>query len=123
MGARWPAAVQVRSHRFTDVRGQWQTFGTVRFTTHEDFAGSPIDIVEHKLSDFARPQAEPDQHGQDREIAAAVVSVAIAGCQKAVDLVRIQALGQPGQSPPGDRWHRGSQRPLDYAFDMEEAEQ
>jgi hypothetical protein len=92
MGARWTAAMQVRSHRFTDVRGQRQTFGTVRFTTHDDFAGSPIDIVEYKLGDFARPQAEPDQHGQDREVAAAVLGVAVAGCQKASDLVRIQAL-------------------------------
>jgi hypothetical protein len=44
-GRRTPAA-QVRSYRFTDVRGQWETFDTVGFATHDDFTGSPIDIVE-----------------------------------------------------------------------------
>src|SRR5271165_1802233 len=73
------AAVQVRSDRFTDVRGQWQTFGTVRFATHDDLAGSPIDVVERKLGDFGRPQAETDQHGQDCEVAAAIAGAAVAG--------------------------------------------
>ena len=105
MSARRPTAMQVRSDRFTDVRGQRETFGTICFTTHNDLAGSPIDIVERKLGDFGRPQAETDQHGQDREVAAAVLSVAVTGRLKAPDLVRIQSLGQSSQSPTGDRWH------------------
>jgi hypothetical protein len=48
MSARRPTAMQVRSDRSTDVRGQRETFGTICFTTHNDLAGSPIDIVERK---------------------------------------------------------------------------
>jgi hypothetical protein len=76
-GRRTPAA-QIRSDRFTDVRGQWQTFGTVCFAAHDDFTGSPIDIVARWLGDFARPQAETDQGGQDREVAAAIPDAAVA---------------------------------------------
>jgi hypothetical protein len=123
MGARRTAAVKVHSHRFTDVRGQWETFDTICFTTHNDLAGSPIDILERKLGDFGRPQAETDQHAQDREVAAAVPSAAVAGHQKALDLVRVQSLGQSRQSPTSHRWHCTGQRPLDFAFHMKKAEQ
>ena len=93
-GARRTAAVQVSSYRFTDVPGQWETFVTVGFTVHHDLAGSPIDVVQCKVGDFGRPQAETDQHGQDREVAAAIRGAAVAGFHKAPDLVGIQSLGQ-----------------------------
>jgi hypothetical protein len=102
--------VQVSSYHFTNVPGQWETLVTICFAMHHDLAGSPIDIVERKVGDFGRPQAEADQHGQDREVAAAIPRAAVAGCQKAPDLVGIQSLGQPGQSPTSDRWHCGGQR-------------
>ena len=123
MGARRTAAMQVRSERFTDVSGQRETFGTIRFAMHDDLTGSPIDIIERKRGNFASPQAETDQHGQDREVAAAVPSAAVAGRQKTPNLVRIQSPGQSGQSPGGDRWHCRCQRPLDCALDVKKAEE
>jgi hypothetical protein len=73
------AAVQVRSDRFTDVSGQREAFGAICFATHDDLSGSPIDVFERKLGDFGRPQAETGQHGQDREVAAAILGAAVAG--------------------------------------------
>ena len=94
LGTCGTAAAQVCRHRFADVRRQWKMFNTASFTAHDDLAGSPIDIVKTKLGDFARPQAETDQHGHDREVAAAVSSAAVARCQKPPDLVGvIQPLG------------------------------
>jgi hypothetical protein len=81
--------MQIRSDGFTHVPGQWEAFGTTCFATHDDLAGSPIDVFKRKLGDFGRPQAETDRHGQDRNVAAAVLSAAVAGRQKAPDLVTI----------------------------------
>jgi hypothetical protein len=117
------AAVQVRSDRFTDVTGQRETFGTICFATHDDLAGSPIDVFECKLGDLGRPQAETDQHGQDRKVATAILGAAVAGRQQAPDLVRLQSLGQSNQSPTGDRRHSRGEWPLHFALDMKKAEQ
>src|SRR3954465_1769338 len=97
-----PAVAQIRSHRFTDVRRQRETLGTVCFAADDDLAGPPLHIVVPKLGDFARSYAETDQHGQDRVITATVGSTAVTRRQKMPDLVRLQPLGQPNQTPAGD---------------------
>jgi hypothetical protein len=102
------AAKQIRSDRLTDVPGQWQTFVTICFAMHHDLAGSPIDVVERKLGDFGRPQAETDQHGQDREVAAAIQGAVVAGCQKAPDLIGIQSFW--AVRPIADRRRMARQR-------------
>jgi len=122
-GARRTTTLQVRSDRGTGIRGQWETFETICFATHDDLTGSPIDVVKRQSGDLTRPQAETDQHGQDREVATAVLRAAVAGRQKAPDLVGTQSLGQAGQLPAGDRRHCKGERPLDHALDMKKAEQ
>jgi hypothetical protein len=62
MGARRTAAVKVHSHRFTDVRGQWETFDTVCFTTHNDLAGSPIDWSASLATSTARKPRRTNMH-------------------------------------------------------------
>jgi hypothetical protein len=123
MGSCRTPAVQVSSDRFTDIPRQGEAFSTIGFTSDDDLASTPIDIVDRKLGDFGRPQAETDQHGQDRKVAAAVLSAAVAGRQQAPDVVRLQSLGQSNQSPTGDRRHGRGKRSLHFALDMKKAEQ
>ncbi len=122
-GTRRTTAFEISSDRLTDIRGQWEAFRTICFASHDDLAGSPIDVVKRQPGDLARPQAKTDQHGQDREVATAVLRAAVAGRQKASDLVGIQSLGQADQSPAGDRRHCKGERSLDHAVDMKKAEQ
>jgi hypothetical protein len=45
LGARGTTTQKIGSDRVTDVWGQRETLGAVRLTVHDDFAGSPIDVV------------------------------------------------------------------------------
>jgi hypothetical protein len=82
------AVMQVSRDCFADIRGQWQSFGTIAFAVcNHDLAGSPIDVVELKFGDFARPQAQANKHGQDREVTTATSGAGIAGRQKALHLI------------------------------------
>jgi hypothetical protein len=61
-----------------NVCRQRQTLGTLSFAAHHDLAGTPVDIVEPKRGDFARPQAKTNQNCQDGDVAAAIPSADIA---------------------------------------------
>jgi hypothetical protein len=91
------AAAQVCCHRCSDIRGQWDSLLTVAFTVrNDDLTGSPINVVESKLGDFTRPQAQTNKHGKDREVTAPTRSGGIAGREKTLQLIRIQSLRQSG---------------------------
>jgi hypothetical protein len=91
------AAAQVCCHRFSDIRGQWDSLRTVALTArNDDLTRSPINVVESKLGDFTRPQAQTNQHGKDREVAAPIRSGDIAGREKTLYLIRVQSLRQTG---------------------------
>ena len=109
------------SHRFTDVPWQRNTFDTICFATHDDFAGSPIDVVESSLATSAARKPRRTSMvriAKSRQPFRGVV----AGRQQAPDLVRIQSLGQPSQSPTSDRWHGRDQKLLNNAVEMQEPE-
>ena len=89
--------MQVSRDCFADIRGQWQSFGAIAFAVgNHDLAGSPIDVLKLQFGDFARPQAQANKHGQDREVTTATSSAGVAGRQKALHLVRGQSLRQSG---------------------------
>jgi hypothetical protein len=82
------AVMQVRGDCFADIRGQWQSFGTIAFAVcNHDLAGSPINVVKLKFGDFACPQAQANKHRQDREVTTATSGADVAGRQKALHLV------------------------------------
>jgi len=93
-GARGAAMAQIGSHRFPDVGGRREALGAVALAVHDDLARSPIDMVELKCRDFARPQPETDERGQDRHIPATSTCLAVTGRQHPVDLVRLHAFRQ-----------------------------
>src|SRR3954447_10789814 len=117
------AAFETRGDRLTDVRGQWEAFRTICFASHDDLPGSPIDVVKRQPGGLASPQAETDKHGQYGKVATAFLCAAVAGLQKAPNLVGTQSFGQADQSPAGDRRHCKGERPFDYTFNMKKAEQ
>ena len=72
LGTDRAATLEIQGHGAADVQGQWNTFGRVRLTANDDFAGSPVDIVQPELGYFARPHTETDQQGQNGDVSAAV---------------------------------------------------
>jgi hypothetical protein len=62
-------AAQIGGRRITNIGGQRQALGTAALSPHNELSGSPVDVVELKRSDLACAQSEPDENGQDREIA------------------------------------------------------
>jgi hypothetical protein len=70
LGARRTAMLQILGHCAADIRGQRDTFEAVCFAAHDDFTGSPVDIVQPELRYFARPQTETDQNGQNGDVPA-----------------------------------------------------
>jgi hypothetical protein len=93
--AWWAAVVQVRRDRFANIHGQWESLCALAFTVRDDdLARSPIDIVKLAFGDFACPQAQTNKHDQNREFTTTTSSGSIAGCQKALHLVRSQSLRQ-----------------------------
>jgi hypothetical protein len=59
-GADRTATLEILGHGAANIRGQWNAFDRVRLAANDDFAGSPVDIVQPKLSYFARPHTETD---------------------------------------------------------------
>lgn len=123
LGGPGTAVAQIGRHRFADIGRQGKVFDAASFAPYENLTGPPIQVVKLELGDFPRPQAETNQHGQDREVAAAVRRIAAAGRQQALNLVAIQSLWQPSQSPTGDRGHASGKRSRDETLDMKEREQ
>ena len=62
---------QVFGQPATDIGRKGHPFATVSLAAHGDRARAPVDIVEPEPGDLAAPQTEPDQQGQNRQIAAA----------------------------------------------------
>jgi hypothetical protein len=53
LGADRTATLEILGHGAPDVRGQWNAFDRVRLAANDDFAGSPVDIVQPELGYFA----------------------------------------------------------------------
>jgi len=79
LGVRRSGACQVFSHQVPDIGRKGQLFVTITLAAHADRARAPVDIVESEPGNFTAPKAEPDQQGQDRQIAAADGGIGIAG--------------------------------------------
>ena len=88
-----------------------------------DRARAPVDIVKREPGDLAAPQAEPDQQGQNRQIAAADWCAGIACGKKAPHLIGLEPLGQPGEPAAGDHRHGTDERPFRDAVQMQKAEE
>jgi hypothetical protein len=64
-----PPVLQVRDDRVADVGRQWEQFPAAVFRAgHGDLALAPVDVLQHKPCDLSRAQAQPGQHGQDRQV-------------------------------------------------------
>ncbi|WP_245435226.1 hypothetical protein [Mesorhizobium sp. WSM3879] len=113
LGGPGTAVAQIGRHRFADIGRQGKVFDAASFAPYENLTGPPIQVVKLELGDFPRPQAETNQHSQDREVAAAVRRIAAAGRQQALNLVAIQSLGNPANRRPATE---GTQAARDRAM-------
>lgn len=114
---------QIFCQSATDIWRKGQSLVTITLAAHAERAGAPVDIVEPEPGNFATPQAEPDQQGQDRQIANANDRAGIAGREKAPNLIGCEPLGQPGQSATQDLRHDRDKRALRHAIQMEKAQE
>jgi hypothetical protein len=73
--------LQIRCQRFTDIRGQRKAFEASTFTSHDEFAYAPVDVVKIEHTYLASTQAQTREQHQDREIATAATGAPIASCQ------------------------------------------
>ena len=122
LGADRTATLEILGHGAADVWGQWNAFDRVRLTANDDFARSPVDIVQPELGYFARPHTETNQHGQNGDVPAAAPGGVVARREKASNLVGSQPLRQPDQSPACNRWHGRVQGLFNDAVEMQEPE-
>ena len=100
LGADRTATLEILGHGAADVRGQWNAFDRVRLGANDNFAGSPVDIVQPELGYFARPHTETDQHGENGDVSAAAPRGVVARREKASNLVGSQSLGSPTNRRP-----------------------
>jgi hypothetical protein len=112
LGVCGSCAFQVFGHPVTDIRRKRQPFHTASLAGHDHRASTPVDIVQRQPDNLTAPKTEPDQQGQDRQVAAADGCAAIAGREKAPHLIGLEPLGQPGQPATQDRRHGRDKRPF-----------
>ena len=123
LGIRRSGVLQIFGHPVTDIGWKWYSFMTISLAAHTDRASAPIDIAEPEPGDLAAPQAEPNQQGQDRQIAATDSSVGIASCKQTAHLIGIERLGQTGQPTTKHLRYGVGQRSFRDAFEMQKAEE
>jgi hypothetical protein len=58
LGVNRTATLEILGHGAANVRGQWNAFDRVRLLADDDFAGSPVDVVQPEPRYFARPHTE-----------------------------------------------------------------
>src|ERR1019366_8429048 len=68
-----------------------------------DLAGPPVDVLQGQPRDLAGTQAQPDQHRQDRQVAAPIHGAGVAAGEQGTGLPRLQETRQARQPPAGDR--------------------
>jgi hypothetical protein len=99
LGADRTATLEILGHGAANIWRQWNAFDRVRLAANDDFAGSPVDIVQPELGYFARPHTETNQQGQNGDVPAAAPRGVVARGEKASNVVGSQPLRQPNQSP------------------------
>ena len=101
--------LQVGDDPLPDIDRQRQPINPVAFAAHGDLAAAPVDVVQAQRGDLTDPQAQAQQHRQDRQIPAAGRGALVATGQQRPHLLVVQRHGQAGQRPPGRRGHRRGQ--------------
>jgi hypothetical protein len=60
LGADRTATLKILGYGAADVWGKWNAFDRVRLAANDDFAGSPVDIIQPELG-LLRPTAYRDE--------------------------------------------------------------
>jgi hypothetical protein len=74
--------------------------------SNDDFAGSPVDVIELESHHFTGAEAETGKQKKDGVVAAAGRGATVAGFEQTFDFLRTQVLGHGGQPPISYRWYR-----------------
>ena len=118
--ARPTRSGQVAGQRPPDVIGQRHPVLPVCLAADHQLTGPPVDIAQLQPGDLDRPEPEPDQQRQDREVPHADRRGPVAAIQQRRDVGGGHRRGHRHLPPPRDRRHRLRQRQLRHAADRQE---
>lgn len=105
----------------TYIRWQRQTFVAIRLAVHHDLAVPPVDVTDLQGGHLPGPQSEADQDGEDGMVALADWGGRITTGEKAINLARIECLGQRTEAVTGHPGYGMVQRLADLAINVEKA--
>jgi hypothetical protein len=77
--------------------------------SNEDFAGSPVDVLEPESDHFPGAKTKTGKQKKDGVGAAAGRHATVAGIEDTFDFLRSQVLGHAGQPPIHHREYRSGQ--------------
>jgi hypothetical protein len=109
--------------RLADISRERQPVGLCALAMNRQLAGPPIDVIQRHGRDLARPQPEPREQHQDREITTAHTGSAIAAGEQPRDLLALKPARQRAQPPARDARDRGHQRHRHPARHMQKHQQ
>ena len=91
--------------------------------SNEDFAGSPVDVLELESDHFPGAKTKTGKQKKDGVVAAAGRHATVAGLEHTFDFLRSQELGHCGQSPIRYRGYRGGQVSLQFSLLKQEPQE
>ena len=82
------AMEKIRRQRLTNIRRKRQPLALRSLAVNDDLGVPPIDVLDRKCEDLSRPQAEPREKHQDREVASPGRGSSIATAKETPDILR-----------------------------------
>jgi len=98
-------SAEIGCQSLSDIGRQRHSIMKQPLAANEDFASSPVDVLEWERHHFTGAKAETGKQKKDGIVAAAVRSAAVAGPQQALDFLRSQVLRHGGPPPIRHPWH------------------
>jgi hypothetical protein len=77
-GASGAPIAQIGRDRLADIGRQRQLLNAVALAMHPELAGAPVDVLQRQGGDLADTQPEPNEHRQDRKVAASADGAPVA---------------------------------------------
>src|SRR5580658_8578507 len=92
----------VSRQRISNLLGQWQHALATSLSRNPDYAFSPIEVVEPKLNNVARPKPQAREQEKNRSVSPSERSRQIGRRDDLFDLIGLQIEWQRREPPMGE---------------------
>lgn len=121
---RPPAFIlDVINYRLANLHWQWHPVVQLSFAPDQDFAGTPVDVVQLYRRHFRCPKTEPGDQHQHRIVASACFLVVAHHLDETIDLFRLKIPRNAGWFGLARLWYGSAQVALGFATPEQELEQ